>query len=136
VLSPNPARRAVERYWLIYTPIWGVVAGALMLSGRVARWGDVELMIMGVAFALGAVVPPLVRVHPLDRARPWWQRSAFKLVASVVGLSFLMNYFCTPYFYEVLHMRFGFRAEITIDRNPVFLYLMTVAYFATYCVLV
>lgn len=133
--SANPARRAVERYWLVYTPLWGIVALVIMLSGAAERWGDRELMTMGIAFALGAVVPPLVRVHPIDRARPLWSRTSFKLVASVVGLSFLMNYFCTPYFFDVLHMRFGFAAKITIDDNPVFLYFMTVAYFATYSVL-
>jgi len=135
VLSPNPARRRVERYWLIYTAVWGGLAALVMLTGLAEAWGDLELMIMGVAFALGAVVPPLARPHPADRKLPILERTSFKLVGSVVGLSFLMNYFCTPYFFDVLHMRFGFRASITIEDNPVFLYFMTVAYFATYCVL-
>lgn len=126
----------MERYWLSYTLVWGAVTAATMLSGIAEHWGDVELMILGVSLALGAVVPPLVRPHPEERRLPFAQRPAVKLAGSVVGFSFLMNYFCTPYFYEVLHMHFGFAASITIDENPVFLYFMTVAYFATYLVLV
>lgn len=34
----------------------------------------------------------------------------------------------------MLHMRFGFKATWRIDRNPVFLYLVTIPYFATYAV--
>jgi cycloeucalenol cycloisomerase len=135
-LSPNPARRVVELYWLKYTVVWGAVAGVIMVGGLAESWGDAPLMTLGVAFALGALVPPLLRPHESERAQPWWQRTAFKLCASLVGFSFLMNYFCTPYFFDVLHMHFGFDTRIHIQHNPVFLYLMTVAYFATYLVLV
>jgi hypothetical protein len=135
LLSCNPARRAVERYWLRYTVVWGIVGGVIMLSGLAERWGDAGLMALGVAFALGAVVP-MWRPHDDERAVPIHQRAATKLTLSVVTFSFLMNYFCTPYFFDVLHMHYGFRATITIQNNPIFLYLMTVAYFATYLVLV
>jgi hypothetical protein len=135
-LSANPAKRAVERYWLGYTVVWGVVAGVIMLGGVAERWGDVELMILGVAFALGTVLPPVLRPHASQVERPWHQRTAFKMGVAVVGFSLLMNYFCTPYFFDVLHMHFGFDTRIVIQNNPFFLYLMTVAYFATYSVLV
>jgi hypothetical protein len=135
LLSENPARRAVERYWLRYTVVWGLSAAIIMLSGLAERWGDVELMALGVAFAAGAVAV-VWRPHPDERSLPIQQRTATKLTVSVVTLSLLMNYFCTPYFFDVLHMHYGFAATITIENNPVFLYLMTVAYFATYLVLV
>lgn len=135
-LSAHPAKRAVERYWLGYTLAWGAAAGVIMLGGFAERWGDLELMILGVAFALGTVIPPVMRPHPSQRALPWPERTATKMSLAVVGFSFLMNYFCTPYFFDVLHMHFGFDTRIVIQSNPVFLYLMTVAYFATYSVLV
>jgi hypothetical protein len=135
LLSPDPARRAVERYWLRFTPVWGGVVGVVMLSGAAERWGDVELMALGVAMAIGAVVPPIARPHPSERERPIIARAAFKMAAAVVTVAFAMNYLCTPYFFEVLHMHYGFAAEVVIENNPVFLYFMTVAYFATYAVL-
>ena len=134
--SDNPARRAVERYWLGYTLIWGAVAGVVMIGGFAERWGDVPLLILGLCFAVGAVVPPVLRPIESERRLPLTERTAFKLAATVVGFSFLMNYFCTPFFFDVLHMHFGFLATWTIRNNPFFLYLMTVAYFATYFVLV
>lgn len=136
VLSPHPAKRAVERYWLGYTVVWGLVAAVIMLGGFAARWGDVELMILGVGFALGTVVPPVLRPHASQASEPWHRRTATKMSLGVVGFSLLMNYFCTPYFFDVLHMHFGFDTAIVIQNNPVFLYLMTIAYFATYSVLV
>jgi cycloeucalenol cycloisomerase len=135
LLSPHPARRALELYWLRYTVVWAAIAALVMVTGIAERWGDVELMLLGVGFAIGAVLPPIVRVHPSERELGWWQRTAFKLSASVTLFAFGMNYFCTPYFFEVLHMHFGFDVQIHIQHNPLFLYFMTVAYFATYAVL-
>jgi cycloeucalenol cycloisomerase len=135
VLSQEPARRHVERYWLLFTPVWAVVAGGIMLTGVAEGWGDLELMIFGVAMLLGAVVPPLVWPHASDRAVPMHERMGFKLAFSVTAISLLMNYFCTPFFFDVLHMHYGFDTTINVQNNPLFLYFTTVAYFATYCVL-
>jgi cycloeucalenol cycloisomerase len=134
--SENPARAAVERYWLGYTLVWGAVAAVVMLGGFAERWRDVPLLVLGMSFALGAVVPPVLRPIESERRLPLTERTAFKLSATVVGFSFLMNYFCTPYFFDVLHMHFGFLTSWNVRNNPFFLYLMTVAYFATYFVLV
>ncbi|MCA9611296.1 MAG: hypothetical protein KC586_00925 [Myxococcales bacterium] len=134
VLSPHPAKAAVERWWLLYTPIWGAVAGAVMLSGWAESWKDVECMIFGVVLAAGALVP-LVRPHETERALPFFSRTSTKLCLSVVLFAFGLNYAQTPFFFDVLHMRYGFDVTWTIDRNPVFLYLVTIAYFATYAAL-
>ncbi len=134
-LSADPRKRAVERYWLLYTPVWGITGGTVMVSGLAESWGDLPLMLLGVGLALGAVVPPVAFPAAEDRRRPLHERTAFKLAASVVGFAFLMNYFCTPYFFDVLHMHYGFGTQLNIRNNPIFLYFMTVAYFATYSVL-
>jgi cycloeucalenol cycloisomerase len=135
VLSTHPPTRAVERYWLGYTVVWGVFAAVVMLGGWAEQWRDAPLMAMGIGFAAGAMVP-LWRPHDDERRLPWHERTATKMVTAVGGLALLMNYFCTPYFFEVLGMHFGFKSTINIQGNPVFLYLMTVAYFATYAVIV
>lgn len=118
-----------------FTPAWGLVAGAIMLAGIAERWGDVELMIFGVAMMLAAVVPPVAWPHTSERDVAILARTGFKMSLSVTAIAFLMNYFCTPYFFDVLHMHYGFDTQINIQNNPVFLYFTTVAYFATYSVL-
>jgi cycloeucalenol cycloisomerase len=133
-LAPHPAKAAVERWWLLYTPVWGAVAGAVMLSGWAESWKDLECLIFGVVLAVGALVP-MLRPHPSERAEPFLRRTSTKLCLSVVLFSFGLNYAQTPFFFDVLHMRYGFDVTWTIDRNPVFLYLVTVAYFATYAAL-
>ena len=134
-LSTHPGKRATERFWLYYTPVWGAMSAVVMLGGVATRWGDVECMIYGVALALGAIVGPLVLRAPEERALPLHQTAAFKMVLSVTGLAFGLNYSQTPFFWDVLHMHYGFGVELTIQNNPVFLYLVSVAYFSTYAVL-
>lgn len=135
LFSDNPAKRAVELAWLRYTPIWGAITGVVMLSGAASSWGDEALLAFGVVIALGALLAPLTNLPAEERARPIHARTSTRMSVAIVLLSFGLNYFQTPYFFDVLHMRYGFRATWVIDRNPVFLYLVTIAYFATYSVL-
>lgn len=135
MLSPNPSKRAVERYWLLYTPVWGGISAVVMLGGFAESWGDVGCMLYGVVLFLGAALPPLLRPHEADRARPFVDRTSTKMVLSVTLLAFGLNYTQTPFFYDVLHMHYGFNTTWNIANNPFFLYLVSVAYFATYAVL-
>jgi len=136
VLSPNPAKRATERFWLLYTPVWGGVSAVVMLGGFAERWGDVELMLFGVILALGALIGPFLVRPAEERSVRLIDTTAFKMGLSVVLFAFGLNYSETPYFWEVLHMHYGFWATWTIDSNPIFLYFLTIAYFATYSVLI
>ena len=36
--SENPGKRAAERCYLIYTPIWGTLAGLVMVAGLGVHW--------------------------------------------------------------------------------------------------
>lgn len=135
LLSSHPGKRALERAWLIWTPLWGAITGVVMLGGFAERWGDVELMAFGVVLALGTAASALATAPAEERARPLHQRTGLKALAGVTLLSFGLNYFQTPFFFDVLHMRYGFRATWALERNPLFLYLVTIAYFATYSVL-
>lgn len=135
VLAENPAKRAVETAWLAYTPVWGAVSGIIMAGGFAERWGDLPLMIFGVTMMVGALLAPYANMPAEERAKPFLERSATKMSAVVVLLSYGLNYTQTPFFWEVLHMHYGFRTTWNIDSNPFFLYCLTVAYFATYSVL-
>jgi cycloeucalenol cycloisomerase len=133
--SPNPRKRAVERLWLLYTPVWGSVSGIVMFGGFGERWGDFGLLVFGTLLGLGAAILPVVLRAPEDRDVPWFRSTAFTMVASVVLIAFGLNYTQTPFFWDVLHMHYGFASTTVIDDNPVFLYFLTIAYFATYSVL-
>ncbi len=115
---------ATERFWLRYTPVWALVAGGIMLGGFAEQWGDLPLMLLGIALATPAIVGPLVI-----------ERGVSKPLVAVVAFSLLLNYSQTQFFFDVLHAHYGFHATWHIRGNPVFLYLMTVPYFATYFVL-
>jgi cycloeucalenol cycloisomerase len=135
LLSENEGKRALERAWLIYTPVWGAITGVVMLGGFAEQWGDGPLLGFGVLLMLGTYLAAWLFMPASERARPWLERTAVKGSVAVTLLAFGLNYFQTPFFFDVLHMRYGFRATLTIERNPVFLYFVTVAYFATYSVL-
>jgi cycloeucalenol cycloisomerase len=130
LFSSSAGKRAVEQAWLAYTPIWGAVTGAIMLGGLAETWGDVELMTFGVLLAIGCLAAPLVRSRSPEVVHAW---AAMSL--AIVILAFGLNYLQTPYFFDVLHMRYGFHASWRIEHNPIFLYFVTIPYFATYSVL-
>jgi hypothetical protein len=134
-LSPHPGKRVTERFWLFYTLVWGAVLGVVMLSGAGDHWGDFELITMAAVLAAGALVGPIVLRPASEKERPFYRTAAFKLGLSVIGFAFLLNYSQTPFFYDVLHMHYGFRTYVTIRNNPVALYILTIPYFATYCAL-
>lgn len=134
MLAPHPAKRHVERMWLGYTPLWGGLTGVVMLGGFAERWGDLACLAFGLIVAIGALAP-IAWPHAADRALPFTERTSTKLVTSVVLFSLGLNYVQTPFFFDVLHMHYGFEVTWTIDRNPIFLYFVTIAYFATYATL-
>lgn len=135
LFSSHPGKRATERYWLFYTPVWGAVMGAVMLSGAGDLWGDLELITLSVVLAAGALLGPIVFCPASEKEHPFYRSAAFKLGLSVTAFAFLLNYSQTPFFFDVLHMHYGFRTYVTIRNNPVALYILTIPYFATYCVL-
>ena len=135
LLSPHPGKAAVERYWLLYTPVWGLATAVVMLGGFAETWGDVPCMAFGLALAAGAWIGPLRACGPDEESLPVYRRAGFKLAVAVTGLAFGLNYTQTPFFFDVLHMHYGFHTTWNIRNNPAFLYLVTVAYFTTYCVL-
>lgn len=136
-----PDKAAVERAWLEHTVLWVTVVGIIMATGLCSTWEDPGLMALGASLAATTYWFPRWRLqmasrrqrrvknHTTDEAAVSTLNAMF---LGVVVLSLGMNYFQTPFFFDVLHMKFGFRATWRIDRNPVFLYLLTIPYFATY----
>jgi cycloeucalenol cycloisomerase len=138
--SENPGKRAAERWYLIYTPIWGALAGLVMVAGlglhwSQQSWGDLAFLLFGVALWLGVLLGGYWLRAPEDAGRPWWRLYHTKFQIWMFLFAFLGNYF-TEYFYEVLHMQYGFETRWNLNQVPFFLYPLTVAYFSTYGTLI
>ncbi len=135
LFSANPAKRATERIWLWYTPVWGIAAAVVMMGGLANQWRDLGLTIFCVVVGAAALVLPIVLRSTEERARPWWRSTAFKLGFSVTLFAILINYQHNWFFFDVLHMHYGFNTTLNVRQTPIGLYIITIAYFATYSVL-
>lgn len=131
MLATRPDKRFTEIFVLAYTPVWiGAVLWA-MTSGVLRRWNELEHLAFGVALALPLFVAPLVaRVG----APPLVDRHAFRFVVLITIFAFLQCWFGSVLFFDVFGMEYHFRTALVWNGTPAFLYLMTVAYFATYYV--
>lgn len=132
LLSADPARRAAERFYLWYTPVWGAAAGLVMLTGLAERWGDGPLLALGLALYGGVLAGGFLFRAPEERAVPWYGTFHARYSLSVGILSFLGNLLGTRYFYEMLGMHYGFHTRWNLNQVPFFLYLLTGVYFTTY----
>jgi cycloeucalenol cycloisomerase len=140
IFSENPGKRAAERWYLIYTPIWGAAAALVMTTGLGVYWsrqpwGDLAFFLFGLLVWMGVLGGGYLWRAPEDAARPWYRLYHTKLQIWMFVFAFLGNYF-TEYFYEVLHMQYGFETTWNVNHVPFFLYMVTVAYFSTYGTLI
>lgn len=139
MFSENPGKRAAERWYLIYTPIWGGASALVMTSGLGVHWSrqpwsDVAFFLFGLLVWSGVLAGGYLCRAPQDD-RPWYRLYHTKFQIWMFLFAFLGNYF-TEYFYEVLHMQYGFETTWNVNDVPFFLYMVTVAYFSTYGTLI
>lgn len=141
VYAPNPAKAWAERFFLVTSPLWIAAVAAVVLSGVLRQWHDLEYLLFATAIASPAVLGPLVARGRPDRDRPitschWFRFNVW--VAIVVAFG---TYFGTAYFFDLMGMRYAFGASWTLQSNvvgrtgstvPIFMYPLTHAYFVTY----
>lgn len=135
----HPGKAAAERWYLIFTPIWGAVAAIVMLGGaplvwRSAAWGDRAYMAFGAGLWIALLLGGALSAPASEKARPWWRRSHSKIQAWMLIFACLGNYY-SEYFYEILHMHYGFGTGWNLHSVPLFLYPLTAVYFTTYSTL-
>jgi cycloeucalenol cycloisomerase len=133
--SRNPGKRAAEKLYLAFTPIWGGLCGVVMLGGLADRWGDAPLLALGFGLWIALLAAGFAFRAPEDHALPWHRLHHVKRSVFIGIFAFLANWFGTRYFYEVLDMHYGFAASLCWNDVPVFLYPLTAVYFTTYSVL-
>ena len=129
-LASNPDKARTERFILWYSPVWIVAVGVAMLSGWIEAWGDGAYF----AFGLSLVAAPLAFAI---RHRGY----ALKLNLFVAIFSFIGNFIYTHYFFDYLGMHYAFPTRWNLQAReighssqtvPIFLYLLTHAYFLSY----
>lgn len=140
-LSANPDKAWGERMLLLYSPLWMVAVGLVMLTGWIHSFDDIGFMVFSLAVAAPAVALPAA----LDRSeRPWWRTYWFKLNVWAAILVVGGTYFGTAYFFDLMGMRYEFDVTWTFESPvvgraggtvPLFMYPLTQAYFVSYFVL-
>lgn len=122
LLAANPAKRRVELLVLAYTPLW-MAAIALVQHGHYfARWSDGAHLAFGVALAAPLWLLALASAH------------GARFITLITLLSFIQNYFGAQLFFDRFGMEYHFPVHWIVARTPLFLYFVTIAYFATYYV--
>lgn len=121
-------RARVNRYLLLYTPVWCGVVLLLVVTRIFAGWRDLGLMLLGIGLAIPVWLAPLV----CERGVPLQRAYATKAAIYITLLSFLQNYFGTTLFFRCFGLTYKFPATILGNGSPIFLSFMTVAYFGTY----
>ncbi len=130
LLAADPAKRASERFVLAYSLFWIGVIAAVTLSRAFARWGDPQHLALGAGLAAPLVLAPFL----VERDRPLGERFATRFHLWVGLFALLQVYFGSALFFDVLGMEYHFRVRWVVNRTPLFLYPLTIAYFATYYV--
>lgn len=126
----RPAKRWLERFFLLYTPLWTAVCALVMWSGAFKRWGDVGHLLLGIGLALPLWLGPLLA--GVERGTPLGDRYTVRASLFICLFSFLQNYFGAPLFFRCFGMEYHFAVTWVGNGSPWFLSFMTVAYFSTY----
>ena len=139
--SENPDKAWVEKFFLIYSPLWMAAMAVMVVTGWGSEWGDAAMLAHAIAVALPIVlVPMLIAGRYTDspwHASYWLKANLYLAVFSVFG-----NYFGSEYFFDVLGMVYIYPNVSTVldsalvgsgeQEVPLIMYFYTHAYFMTY----
>jgi cycloeucalenol cycloisomerase len=133
-MAEDPSKRWTETFVLCYSPFWIGIVVVIMATRAVAGWGDLGHLVLGVGLAVPLWVAPILTPSAGDRGRPFHERHAVRFQLWIGLFTLLQVYFGSALFFDVLGMEYHFPVRWIVNRTPLFLYFMTVAYFSTYYV--
>lgn len=141
LLAINTDKAIAEKWYLIYSPIWMIMIGLVMVLGIDEALHDLGFVVLGITIMAPFVILPLV-FTPQRKDIPWYQTYWFKSNTYIFVFSFFGNYFGSEYFFDVLGMVYHYptihwNLDATLvgsgtQQVPVLMYLLTHAYFMTY----
>lgn len=135
-LSPNPSKRAAERYYFIFflvtVPIQLLVLRSLSFAPGTSN--DALLVTQGVILGVGAWGGSVIFRAPQDKGIPFFEVYGFKIGCFLAIWAMVGGYLGTDAWYEVLHGHFGFNTHLNPNGVPLFMLPMTIAVFGFYTV--
>lgn len=139
--SGNRDKAWVEKFFLLYSPLWMASMAFMMLTGADKRWSDTALLIHAFATALPVLLVPMLLARRYTD-RPWHDSHWFKANLYLFVFGFFGNYFGSEYFFDVLGMVYRYpQVTTTLDSSlvgsgrqtvPLIMYAYTHVYFMTY----
>jgi cycloeucalenol cycloisomerase len=133
--SANPSKRAGERFFLWYTPIWIGGVAAVVATEKYKEWSDWGYNLLGLAVCLPCMLWPIFFPAKEDKNIHWTQRYATKANLWILLFNFVGNYFWTHYFFSLLGASYTFPVTIMLNKIPPVMFMLTQAYFQTYHIL-
>lgn len=141
VFSPNPDKAWVEKFFLLYSPVWMASMAMMMLTGWDESWGDTALLCHGALTALPVIVIPALIARRFTNL-PWHQSYWVKANLYLFIFGFFGNYFGSEYFFDILGMVYVYpHVSTELDSAlvgsgeqtvPAIMYAYTHVYFMTY----
>ena len=139
--SDNPDKAWIEKFFLMYTPVWMALMALMMVTGWAQSVGDKVLLIHAAIVALPILIIPAL-LNSRKSATPWHESYWLKANIYLFVFGFFGNYFGSEYFFDVLGMVYHYpNASTNLDsallgsgeqRVPLIMYFYTHAYFMTY----
>jgi len=141
LFSPNPDKAWVEKFFLLYSPVWMAGMVWIVLSGSDKSASDTTLLLQSVVMVLPVVLVPMLLARRYSD-RPWYDSYWFKANLYLFVFGFFGNYFGSEYFFDVLGMVYHYpQVTTTLDSAllgsgqqtvPLIMYAYTHVYFMTY----
>lgn len=139
--SPNPDKAWVEKFFLIYSPVWMASMAMMMFTRWDKTWGDSALLLHGFLTALPVLLVPALLAKRYT-TQPWHDSYWLKANLYLFVFGFFGNYFGSEYFFDVLGMVYIYpNATTNLDaallgsgeqKVPLIMYFYTHVYFMTY----
>jgi cycloeucalenol cycloisomerase len=140
--SANLNKAWTEKFFLIYSPIWMIQMGVMMVTGWAGTFGDKALLAQAIIMTLPLYIVPLF-FSPESRSGIVWHKTHwFRANLYLLIFSFLCNYIGSEYFFDILGMVYNFpNATTTLNavllgnsdqKVPLIMHILTICYFMTY----
>jgi cycloeucalenol cycloisomerase len=141
LFSSNGDKAWVEKFFLIYSPVWMGAMAVLVMTGWGEHFGNSAMLLSAAVIALPALLIPMV-LAPRFTSRKWHESYWFKANLYLFIFGFFGNYVGSAYFFDVLGMVYHYsnvtsHLEATLVGHsgqvvPVVMYFYTHVYFMTY----
>lgn len=139
--STNPDKAWVEKFFLIYSPVWMAAMGLQVAVGADKTWSDGALLAYSFVVALGPLFIPMLLARRYTQ-KPWYDSYWLKAYLYLFTFQFFGSYFGSEYFFDVLGMVYNYPTiTTTLDSAlvgsgkqvvPLIMYGWAQVFFLTY----